>query len=1244
MQQYYWKVFRWENGAKGEDLTDYVVAPIFLEDKLDETLDTGEIILKRMPISTKEAFPPKTKFRLECYLDEEHTRLLDKWDMVVEHDDVEEYVGCPDICTHRVHLIEASVVAQGMHVDNIALTYELQDVDLNYKIVVSIGTTIGDVGGCDYQNSAQPTPIKQDKIDNRDVSTAGGGTNYERRGTFENTYKYDWDRDSFANIKGLMINHHALNTAEIKFNIPKLYAYGATNGGEWTPLFQMNTVTRVKKKLLKNGGIQEESLVTFENGTTEIHSGPKEIAGRNDSYGYCVNGNAFLRKIRDIEIHKTLLDAVNADHSDVVDSFEKLYETFPPVAKAGNYKQECSFKTDVLTQPQLDEGYSIDYEIICCADKDFYNGMISHYKQTYYAEYIPASATFWGFDARYDVFSRTEDLSNEPSPVSILVSNKNANIHCGDLAEKRDTPFLKKGRKYSCYDLFRKAMLTCDTQLIDNNKVCLDEWGIRDDGSIGEVPSIEYPIVVSNSAGENWEARMKAAKMYETVVEQKNMWEVLIQIGYYLHAIPYLEFAKGTDRFVLKFHQLGDTKQKRDSNNKITVFNSRNLSDYFTQYDSYVTNIFSPQNEVEEWVTPKTSDSSYLVSNNTAELQLKYPITEIVAFDIIYNGEQKSVISNIFESSIYQILTNADPAQIIPAKGNSLYYTLGSNKIQGLSYVAPSKNNDKLMALKYIIQRSFGISGKDIKFNDVRFHVRYKTQDTLRMTQVRPNLLDFVKNSSYEKYPHHEQFYGQQDKIVDSERFSANLFGKLIRVGNAVYQRQEAVTEPSERKQSGDLVMLGTEPYYVTEVENECYADLMLQKVMYSKNFNQLSNIVTIPSEPRFYEVSERSKIRREVRIMEFFELSTKEPDQENVDPVFMSSDWKNFIRDLIFYKNRTLPNFAWTRFMADRKRQHTGINSSYATWEVLFPSSDFDKVGENTIMPKISSGHSDCIVPLLHYPLHDGIVFEWDMEDNFKAGDFIDDKIQGEPKDDSGEESLPAADIGDSVATVDTIDEAYISQQSLRYVDILGRADLFRFNLFNQPRWTADQMRRLPQAVIDPPPDSVIGVQPGAENEIWAIALDKDNREAISFNYQINLLHRSDDYGNDFITFPNLFGDKEADLKFLFLNKEVSMFDENIDINGANILLEGLPPVFRVSGGRLLISIIDKRSMSPSKFAAIEKQLAAILPDIKSIVLYEDNASGRFAYIAKNVSNVPNDQKLLPWLIYPIVATGTSE
>lgn len=131
--RYYYRVFTWQNGQKKEEYTNKCLAPIFYEENLDETLDTGEVILEAMPVDTKDLFPPKTKFRIERYVTKDYADTPKKIDLIVEHDDVEFFTGAPNICTHHISLIEASVIAQGMHVDNIALTYELQDVDLNYK-------------------------------------------------------------------------------------------------------------------------------------------------------------------------------------------------------------------------------------------------------------------------------------------------------------------------------------------------------------------------------------------------------------------------------------------------------------------------------------------------------------------------------------------------------------------------------------------------------------------------------------------------------------------------------------------------------------------------------------------------------------------------------------------------------------------------------------------------------------------------------------------------------------------------------------------------------------------------------------------------------------------------------------------------------------------------------------------------------------------------------------------------------
>ncbi len=1163
--RYYWRIFLWEGGHKTEEYTKYTNAPIFLEDKLDETLDSGEVILTGMPIASKSAFPPKTKFRLERYAKRDFSDTPKTWDMIVEHDDVEEYTGAPSLCTHRVHLIEASAVAQGMHVDNIALTYELQDVDLNYKVTKDDTTILGN-SGVKPPTGGSHSPTVACETCEKDVSKIDGSVY-----TFKNTYKYEWE--NLDSIKKLFVNLDATKSHHIEFNLPKLICYGCREEGKWSNLFEMNAacfIYRVKYRPTDGAGHQSELVKAYYVGPTYIPECDDDLYKSNGKSVWltsCFSGDgmeiAYGRNLFRISKFRQHLDSlVSTDATEIASGSLVSFDTIP------------------LTEAEVDAGWKDRYDICFLANPMHISGMIEYYRATVYCrrDHNTSGGAFFELS-----FVEQDKIQCPKLDTMFEVS-----FFCTNMSETAEGgPFLMKGVKYSCYDLLQRTLLTLDTQVIDNSKEGLD--GLQD----------RYPIVLS----ENWAGRLKAAKMQETIFEGKNLWEVLIQIGYYLHAIPYLEFATdGTDRFVLAFRQLGDTRTRADTNTKITVFNSRNLSEYFTQYDSYVTNLFSPQNEVDEWLVPKTSDNTYLVSNNTAELHTSRQIAEITAFDITYNGRTESALAYIFEESVYQILTSDNPQRIKPAKGNAIYYKIGSNVIGGLNYVPPEKNGGTYwLSLQEICRRLFGTDDK-LKYNDLSFHVRYRTQDELRLSQIRPDVQNFMRNSSYEKYPHHEQYYGQQDKIIDSERFSANLFGKLIRVGNAVYQRQELVRDYGGEKESGDLVEIGGEAYYVTATENEYYPDVILQKVTYSKNFNQLSNIVTIPSEPRFYEVSERSKIRREVRLMDFLELSTTEPSRAAAPRYLNGATWKAFISALLFNKSQvTLPNFAYTRFSADMARYHVGANNGHVPSERLFPSSEIVRTGENDVQPKGASDHADCISSLLFFPLHDGIVFEWDMEDNFKAGDYIDRDVSGD---------------------ANGVNEAYMAQQSHRYVDVMGRADLFTFRLFRKTDWTHEQAQKLPMAVITPSESDCIAYLPSP----YTIGLDKDNREELSFNYQINLLHRpTEDDAEDFITFPNLFGQKESPLKMCFLNEPQSLFNENVSMTTASVVADDVP--------YSLIENAEKNAIE----VRITEPSGVNLDEVKAIVLYQvDEIGGKYAYIVKNVQKQPNERKLRSWWISP--------
>ena len=1192
--KYFWRVWLWENGNKSTELTDYLTVPIFVEPHLDETLGTGEIILEGIP-NNINAFSPKTKFRIERYLTSDYSDSPVTFDYIVDSDQVEEYVGCPGYSCHRIQLIDPSVVAQNMHPDNISLTRELNDNDLNYKTTIS-STEVVSVSTNQVVGNGHTRP-------NLNFGSSGrNGTGWidtlkSASHKFTNSFRYVWSNTT--SISSLLRNLNGLNEHNISFTIPTLTCQ-FLNGTTPETLFECPIRTKViRTTMVDNKPVSGSDFVVVNH-----FYNPINIQNRNDYVMYNSNNKAGLVSIPTENYSDTNIGSGSSQAMAVFFNQGHLGK-FPAMINTSDTthtSKTISFQTTPLSQTEIDNKKTYLYTISCTIEPYESGAIVQSFTKTCTLDY--KDTDWWvilislGLASNsYANYSVTENELTKPqaSQISVLTT-----FYAKDmLSDAQPNPFLVKPKKYSCYDLIRKALLTIDTQIIDNTVHGLDPLYDSNFNDIG----IQYPILIDPA----WMTRLKETQLFETIFESKNLWEIFLQVGYYLHAIPQLKFATdGTDRFVLSFRQLGDNKIKANTSTKITIFNSHNLSEYFTQLDSYVTNIFSPQNQIEEWLVCKTSDSSYLVSNDTAELQTKYNITEIDEFDIEYNGQMLSALNYIFESTVYQTLSAK--TGIIPAKWAAIYYTMGTNKISGLSYVPPTVNNDGLMALKKICGDLFGVPvgegllAADFQFNDLKFHIKYKTQDTLRISQFKPNLYNFMKNSNYEKYPHHEQYFGQEDKIVDSERFSANLWGRLVRTANGIYQCNE-YAEIGEEKEVGDLVLINNDLYYVMSIESEYYNDIILQKVTYSKNFNQISQVVTIPSEPRYYEISERSMVRREIRMMDFFLLTTKQNTETHLPNFINSTKWKNFIKDVLFNNNGqpTLPNFAFTRFKADLFRQHLKENNEIINTGSLYPNSETQLV-DGVVQPKASSSYKDVIVPLLHFPLRNAIVFEWDMDDNFKAGDAIDTSTSG---------------------SNGTVDDAYLSMLPVRYCDVMGKADLFNFRLFNKTDWTKAQAQRLPFAESG---DFI----PTEENSLFyltdslAIGLDKDNREALSFNYQINLLTSNDDDKDAFVVFSNIFGTKRDRLKMVFLNHAVSMFDETVELSESSIVADNVQ-----------YSLIDSATQSIE--LKITEPENIDLSEVKSILLYDIDNNMSYAYMAKNVGNLDDADKLQSWWIYPV-------
>jgi len=211
---YTYKFYHFENRQKGENLTQFLQFPLFIEEKLDDTLDTAKVVLSPMPIEKNSTYQPKTKFVLEQWTNEVDSEPRRVWHFVCEHDDVEEHIGT-EFCTHHLNLIEPSVIAQGMHCDNLALTYELRDVNMNYSTITVDPSIIG-----------QDLIVRTGGEPNRTLQTqefpvswsAGMNTFYFRR-----NFNYVWSNtSSLANIRRARDGEisHSTNFYHSNTNLP----------------------------------------------------------------------------------------------------------------------------------------------------------------------------------------------------------------------------------------------------------------------------------------------------------------------------------------------------------------------------------------------------------------------------------------------------------------------------------------------------------------------------------------------------------------------------------------------------------------------------------------------------------------------------------------------------------------------------------------------------------------------------------------------------------------------------------------------------------------------------------------------------------------------------------------------------------------------------------------------------------------------------------------------------------------
>ena len=1209
-----------QNGYKGKDYSQFVKMAYTSIDNLEDTLDTFELTLAGL--NFRKEFAPKTKFVIELYdrtkdpITGEYSLTLwnEPFHLEVANDTVSQPIlSDNNYFDHNLSLIEASVDTQNRLVDNISVTYKLQDVTLE----------------------EQPTYDINLKAKLSTYSTAASGTTFDREHSafwnFTKVYmiqghKFDWVLPDWYNVTidgETMTPKQWWETRALKFY--QVIETGSSSKSVTfpVPMLKCSSAIQGTTSYSKNGYCSIDCVITEKNLSTNQQT---QRIVRIDPYGGDSN-ESWTRDYFDVTTdYNSSGYYAPTEFGWIVSRWEAksgssdgqvAFYGYPcKVAHSASSRTNRTIEISVVPN----HSYSISFYL---HNFNLQNSSGSGMKElsgsnlkysTLYIDNVPAyysyARGYLGWVWHYD---------NDVAYVNNSYPGATLNFQGVQGAGEGKVVF-SSAPPASAYDLFNKAQLCTQTFMKDSN-VVVDETNKQ----------------IQLSA--NDEQTLKDTTIIECFYNQKNLWEILLDIGKYIHARPKLRFGSN-GKYLVSWKKYGSTAQNEDKATPISVYNSRFIEEYISAVSSYVANMVQLGGTIREIVAPKSSSEDFLVYNDVAEIKTSKNIIEIVEMSVknIQTGETRNItgqdprislaqvlpsgavnylgINNttgfVFEEGVYRLLDVSPTTSI--NKGFAIYYTLGTNVIKGLNYRLPTANTGDPIndyAIKNIIGVAFGMTDysqwRQIKVNDYLFDITYRTKDTLRTDQTRPDLRHYLRTTPYDNIPQHNQFSNQTDVVIDSVKYGNNIYGMLIRTGNSVYTKTEWVDDLASLKKSGELYIINGEWYYVSKCTNTYFSDHIISEVEFSKDFNKLSQIIGIPSEPRFYEISEQSIINREVAINDYVVLGTKSVERDSKDLSFIQDKGMSYIAGIMFSPINNSANSSAIE-----------VPLEFPRYVVTTLKNDEDKVvAQNT-----ETLNTSLLLPASSYSLENTLTIEWDMLDNFSAGDRV----------------VPASGYIDGNNIVNS---SYNILEAVRCCDKYGRADMFNFAILDDYPLSASQVQNLPINAIDLSQQSnrlLFGDQnasfysSGNTDKNKGVILLKDNREKLSFNYNLQMLNDSD----RFVLSAYLWQQGKKELRMALLNEEVNKIS-NATILDRSIAVGDIPFTYTVDEINKNITINVGSSIARAVVNANEIENAkAIVIYSKVLINNSSLSSSKYFVMARNITDLSSAEKLENWVISP--------
>ena len=462
------------------------------------------------------------------------------------------------------------------------------------------------------------------------------------------------------------------------------------------------------------------------------------------------------------------------------------------------------------------------------------------------------------------------------------------------------------------------------------------------------------------------------AEMFSTVVAPEysftraTLYEVLLEIGTTnnIGAIPKLKWDFETNTAsIISFTLTGTDEQYNlppDATGYLSLEHSTDAESYCGAIESYVDNMVNTVEQGQGTVTEPSKygfqtlrggPNDYFVDDDHAQLNLQFPAYQINKMEqgavSASSGNIGDITGYMFEAAEYATLSPYQ-GKFPESKKYALRYTQNSNVVDGFTVRAEDAKilgiDKQDYAAVAIAKQQQGTPSDIGSIANFAYRVNYTPIVGARVRQYKPYRDTHPRNNVL--------YYNQAANVVESSYYGHNMKYYLARIGNDLYM----VTYKFKKWTSLPRIGQVFADKYISQVDSMAEQDFIVATLYLTPHFNRLNQNVGINAARRYYEVSERQSVKRDINRSEFIVISHDRQSSE-APSLTMQGIFNYFTTFVAFTSDDTV---------------HNAIVQG------------FEKSADGGIGPAVQAPILRAVASM---SFGNSLLFKWDFKDNYGAG-----------------------------------------------------------------------------------------------------------------------------------------------------------------------------------------------------------------------------------------------------------------